>query len=456
MWKAIWSKMQHLKPGQYLVLGFLSVILVGTLLLMLPFSTVQDGSLGFLNALFTSTSAVCVTGLTVVNTGLAFTLFGQIVITCLIQVGGLGFMTIASLVFLMIGKRISLRERLLIQESFNADSLQGLVKLVRNAVVVTFLLEGAAAIIFAFRFIPEYGYGQGLFQSVFMAVSAFCNAGFDPFGFANSIEPFIADPVINFTIMVLVVLGGMGFSVILDVLHHRRFRKLMLHSRVVLIMTGILLVTGTLLIAVLEWNNPLTIGSPDLNVGEKLMASMFQSVTLRTAGFDTIGQNDLTPAGQLLSIILMFIGASPASTGGGIKTTTFFMVALYAVTTVRRKQDYNILGRRLNEQTVKRALAIFTLALGLILVDTVIISAVESMTHGTESLEQVLFEVVSAFGTVGLSTGITPTLNSVSKLFIICTMFLGRVGPLTVSMALSGGPGKPNALRYPEDRLMAG
>lgn len=456
MWKAIWRKMQHLKPGQYLVLGFLSVILVGTLLLMLPFSTVQDGSLGFLNALFTSTSAVCVTGLTVVNTGLAFTLFGQIVITCLIQVGGLGFMTIASLVFLMIGKRISLRERLLIQESFNADSLQGLVKLVRNAVVVTFLLEGAAAIIFAFRFIPEYGYGQGLFQSVFMAVSAFCNAGFDPFGFANSIEPFIADPVINFTIMVLVVLGGMGFSVILDVLRHRRFRKLMLHSRVVLIMTGILLVTGTLLIAVLEWNNPLTIGSPDLNVGEKLMASMFQSVTLRTAGFDTIGQNDLTPAGQLLSIILMFIGASPASTGGGIKTTTFFMVALYAVTTVRRKQDYNILGRRLNEQTVKRALAIFTLALGLILVDTVIISAVESMTHGTESLEQVLFEVVSAFGTVGLSTGITPTLNSVSKLFIICTMFLGRVGPLTVSMALSGGPGKPNALRYPEDRLMAG
>ncbi len=456
MWKAIWSKMQHLKPGQYLVLGFLSVILVGTLLLMLPFSTVQDGSLGFLNALFTSTSAVCVTGLTVVNTGLAFTLFGQIVITCLIQVGGLGFMTIASLVFLMIGKRISLRERLLIQESFNADSLQGLVKLVRNAVVVTFLLEGAAAIIFAFRFIPEYGFGQGLFQSVFMAVSAFCNAGFDPFGFANSIEPFIADPVINFTIMVLVVLGGMGFSVILDVLHHRRFRKLMLHSRVVLIMTGILLVTGTLLIAVLEWNNPLTIGSPDLNVGEKLMASMFQSVTLRTAGFDTIGQNDLTPAGQLLSIILMFIGASPASTGGGIKTTTFFMVALYAVTTVRRKQDYNILGRRLNEQTVKRALAIFTLALGLILVDTVIISAVESMTHGTESLEQVLFEVVSAFGTVGLSTGITPTLNGVSKVFIICTMFLGRVGPLTVSMALSGGPGKPNALRYPEDRLMAG
>ena len=456
MWKAIWSKMQHLKPGQYLVLGFLSVILVGTLLLMLPFSTVQDGSLSFLNALFTATSAVCVTGLTVVNTGLAFTLFGQIVITCLIQVGGLGFMTIASLVFLMIGKRISLRERLLIQESFNADSLQGLVKLVRNAVVVTFLLEGAAAIIFAFRFIPEYGYGQGLFQSVFMAVSAFCNAGFDPFGFANSIEPFIADPVINFTIMTLVVLGGMGFSVILDVLHHRRFRKLMLHSRVVLIMTGILLVTGTLLIAVLEWNNPLTIGSPDLNVGEKLMASMFQSVTLRTAGFDTIGQNDLTPAGQLLSIILMFIGASPASTGGGIKTTTFFMVALYAVTTVRRKQDYNILGRRLNEQTVKRALAIFTLALGLILVDTVIISAVESMTHGTESLEQVLFEVVSAFGTVGLSTGITPTLNGVSKLFIICTMFLGRVGPLTVSMALSGGPGKPNALRYPEDRLMAG
>lgn len=454
--KAIWKRAGKLKPGQILAMGFFAVVMIGTLLLMLPIATVDRETLGFVDSLFTSTSAVCVTGLIVVNTGVSLSLFGQSVVIVLIQIGGLGFMTIASLIFLAIGRRISLRERLIIQESFNSNSLQGLVRLVRNAILVTLITEGIAAILLSARFIPEYGFARGSYFAVFISISAFCNAGFDPFGFANSIEPFAADPVINLVVMVLITLGGMGFSVILDILHNRRFRRLTLHSRIVLIMSGVLFLIGTVLFALLEWNNPQTIGNPGLNPAEKVMASAFQSVTTRTAGFDTIGQGDLTPAGKLLTIILMFIGASPASTGGGIKTTTFFMVLLSVIVMIRRRRDYNVFQRRLSEQAVKRALAVFSLALGLVLINTLLICMVETMTGGDELLDQVLYEVVSAFGTVGLSTGITPNLNTISKLLIIFTMFVGRVGPLTVSMALSGGPGKPDAIHFPEDRLMVG
>ena len=448
--------LKRLKPGQILTIGFLAVVLLGALLLTLPAATKDRDSLGFVDALFTATSSVCVTGLTVVNTGATFSLFGQVVIIVLIQIGGLGFMTMASLVFLAIGKRISLRERLVIQESFNADTLQGLVRLVRNAILVTLAVEGAGFLIFAIRFIPEFGLARGLFFAVFLAISAFCNAGFDPFGYANSIEEYVADPVVNLTIMLLITLGGMGFSVVLDVVRNRRFRALTLHSRVVLIMSGILFVSGALLIGLVEWANPLTLGRPELNPAERVMAASFQSVTLRTAGFDTIGQGNLTPAGQMISIIYMFIGASPASTGGGIKTTTFFIVLLSVGAMVRRKQDYNIFNRRLNEQLVRRALAIFTIALGLVMVDVVVISAAEAAAGNAETLADVLFETVSAFATVGLTRGITPNMSLVSKLLISVTMFLGRVGPLTVSMALSGGPGKADVIRYPEDRMMVG
>lgn len=448
--------LKALKPGQILTIGFLCVVLLGALLLTLPFATIDRDSLGFVDALFTATSSVCVTGLTVVNTGVTFSLFGQCVIIVLIQIGGLGFMTMASLVFLAIGKRISLRERLIIQESFNADTLQGLVKLVRNAIIVTAVIEGAGFLILSARFIPEFGRGKGIYVALFMAISAFCNAGFDPFGFENSIEPYVADPVINLTVMMLITLGGLGFSVILDIVKNRRFRRFMLHTRIVLVMSGILFLSGFLLTLLVEWNNPATLGQPGLNPAERIMAAAFQSVTLRTAGFDTIGQGDLTSAGQMVAIVHMFIGASPASTGGGIKTTTFFIVLLSVMVMIRRKQDYNIYSRRLNEQLIKRALAIFALSLGLVIADTIVICAVESMTGGTESMADVLYETVSAFATVGLTRGITPGLNAACKIIISLTMFLGRVGPLTVSMALSAGPGKTDAIRYPEERVMVG
>lgn len=450
------KKTFHIRPGQFLVLGFLCVLLLGTFLLTLPFATDDRYRLGFLDALFTATSAVCVTGLTVVNTGVTFTLFGQIVILALIQIGGLGFMTVASLLFLVVGKRISLRERLLIRESYNMDSIQGVVRLVRNAIAVTFVTEGIAALVLMCRLIPEFGWGKGVFHAIFLSISAFCNAGFDAFGFANSIETYISDPVINLTIMALITIGGMGFTVVIDLLKRRRFSRLMLHSRVVLLMSGILFVSGAVLIGLLEWNNPETLGKPGMNAAQKGLAACFQSVTLRTAGFDTIGQGGLTPAGNLVSVIYMFIGASPASTGGGIKTTTFFAVMLSVVCMVRGRQDYNVFHRRLNEQLMRRAVTIVALSLCLVLADTVLISAIESAAGGKEVLSDVLFEVTSAFGTVGLSTGITPTLAPLSKVLIILTMFCGRLGPLTISMALAGAAPHPDALHYPEERMIVG
>ena len=450
------KRSRKIRPGQVLVLGFLCVVLFGAVLLCLPVATVDRYSLGFLDALFTSVSAVCVTGLTVVNPGVTFSLFGQIVLMLLIQIGGLGFMTIASLLFMLVGKRISLRERLLIQESYNLDSIQGVVRLVRNALLVTFAAEGAGALILSFRLVPEFGLFRGIYHAIFLAVSAFCNAGFDVLGQANSLEQYAGDPVVNLVIMLLITTGGLGFSVVLDIVKKRRFSKLMLHSRIVLLMSGILFVSGALLIGILEWNNPDTLGNPELNVPQKAMAACFQSVTLRTAGFDTIGQGDLTPAANLVSIIYMFIGASPASTGGGIKTTTFFVVLLSVGCMVRGKQDYNIFHRRLNEQLMRRSVTIATLSLGLVLFDTVLICGIESFTGGTEVLSDILFEVTSAFGTVGLSTGITPALAPLSKILVILTMFCGRLGPLTVSMALAGKAPKPDALHYPEDRLIVG
>jgi potassium uptake protein, trkH family len=457
MIRAIGKKIRALKPVQILTLGFLLVVLTGAGLLMIPSATVKEGTdITFMDALFTATSAVCVTGLTVVNTGLVFTLFGKIVVLCLIQIGGLGFMTMASLIFMAVGKRISLRERLILQESFNSDSLQGMVKLVRRAVLVTFTVEGAAAFILCLRLMPEYGFADGLFHSIFLSISAFCNAGFDAFGFPNSIEPYIADPVINFTIMALITVGGLGFSVVLDVIHRPAHGRLLMHTRIVLMMSGALFLSGALLIAVLEWNNPATLGRPDLNPAEKIMAACFQSVTLRTAGFDTIGQGDLTPAGQLVSIIYMFIGASPASTGGGLKTTTFFVILVSVVTIIRQRPDYNYRRRRFGEPLVKKALAIFVLALFLVIGDTVILSALEYWNGGDETMVELLFEVVSAFGTVGLTTGITPELHDISKFLLIVTMFCGRVGLLTITMALSGGSKKDAAVHYPEERVMIG
>ncbi|MDD2418634.1 MAG: potassium transporter TrkG [Oscillospiraceae bacterium] len=448
------NKMRNLKPGQILIIGFASVIAIGTILLALPIATTSRGSLSPVDALFTATSSVCVTGLTVENTGVMFTLFGQIVILILIQIGGLGFMTMASLIFMMIGRRISLRERLIIQEAYNLESIQGVVKLVRTAVFITFTAEFVGAAIISIRMIKQFGIAKGIYQSIFLSVSAFCNAGFDALGQAASIREYVADPIINITIMCLVTFGGLGFPVFIDILRKRRLSRLMIHSKVVLLVSAVLFISGALLIGILEWNNTKTLGQFSSPV--KVMASCFQSVTLRTAGFETIPQGDMTPSGTLVSTILMFIGASPASTGGGIKTSTFFIVMLAIFTTVKGKQDCNVFRRSINQQSVRKAYTIAALALCLVLVDTVVISAVENITNGARTLSEVLFEVVSAFGTVGLSTGITGGLYWISKTLIIITMFIGRLGPLTLSMTISGAALTHDTLHYPEERMIIG
>lgn len=454
--KTIATKRRGLRPAQILTLGFLAVILLGAILLSLPVAANDPASpVSFLDALFTATSAVCVTGLTVVNTGLAYSLFGKIVLMLLIQIGGLGFMTVAAILFIAIGKHISLKERLLLQESLSADSLQGLTKLVLQAVIVTFSIEAVGAVLLMIRMIPEYGVGTGIFYSLFLSVSAFCNAGFDPFGFECSIVTYQTDPLINLVLMALVVLGGLGFAVIVETCRPGK-KGLSLHTRVVLAVSGILFVVGTLLILLTEWNNPATLDKADLSVGDKILMAAFQSVTLRTAGFDSIGQGGLTPAGLLAGMILMFIGASPASTGGGIKTTTFFIALASVWTVIRQKEDTTIGKRRLSTQQVRKAHAILVMALSVVLIDTFLICVIQSLAGDPVPLPDVLYEVISACATVGLSTGITASLTPVSQLILIATMFLGRVGLLTVTVALSGEPNKTNALRYPEERILVG
>lgn len=446
-----------LNPARILAIGFPAIAVVGALLLMLPVSTVEGVSLSFWDALFTSTSAVCVTGLVVVNTGAVFTLFGQIVLLLLIQIGGLGFMTVASLLFLAVGKRFSLRERLIIQESFNLDSLQGLVRLVRRTLLIAVTAELMGTVVLSFAFVPEWGWGKGLFSALFVAVSAFCNAGFDPLGMVNSLEAYAADPLVNIPVILLIVIGGLGFAVIIDCLPTREAaHKRMLHTRIVLWMTAVLLFAGAAMIALVEWNNPATLDKEGMNAAEKLMAALFQSTTSRTAGFDTIGQAGMTPAGKLITDMLMFIGASPAGTGGGIKTTTFFAVVVAVRSIARKRQDYTVGYRRLSEQTVRRAFVIVALALALVVGETLVISIIETATGHAVALEDVLFEVVSAFSTTGLSCSLTPQLQVVSRFLLTLTMLIGRVGALTVSLALAGDATAQNAVRYPADRLMVG
>ncbi|MGI5907820.1 MAG: TrkH family potassium uptake protein [Christensenellales bacterium] len=445
----------RINSTQKLVLGYLAVIFIGAALLSLPVATRDGNSVGMINALFTSTSAVCVTGLVVVDTGTTYSLFGQIVILLLIQTGGLGFMTIASLAFLLVRKRITLSERLIIKESLNQDQTAGVVRLVRRVLLLTFILEGVGMILLSTRFIPFYGVEKGLYFSLFHAVSAFCNAGFDLIGNFQSIAPFRNDAVVNFTVMGLIVLGGLGFVVITDIWRKRSLKKLDLHSKAVLKMTAILVLAGAALFYIMESGNPATLGAADVNGGSRVMGAFFQSVTARTAGFNTVAQPSMALASKLGIMLLMFIGASPASTGGGIKTTTAYVVFKTAFAVMRGRDEVNMFGRRLARDVVMRSVGILTLAFVIVFGSSLVVLIAETGTD--KPFQSIVFEVFSAFGTVGLSDGITPTLAPLSKLMIIITMFAGRLGPLTLTMAfarrLHSAAGK---IRYPEDRLMVG
>lgn len=444
---------RKMPPTRVLALGFAVMILMGALLLRLPISWAKGQSLSFLDALFTATSATCVTGLSVVETGLFFSRFGQTVILLLIQAGGLGFMTMASLVFMVMGRRITLRERMLIKESLNEDRLSGMVRLVRWALAMSFCVELAGAVLLSFRFVPAYGWSDGLFFSLFHAVSAFCNAGFDLLGQGSSMTPYAGDWLVNLTLMMLITVGGLGYGVVHEMVRKRRFSKLGLHSRLVLLSTLWLTVIGFVGILMLEWSNPATLG--DKAPGDKLLGAMFQSVTLRTAGFATMDQGAMSPAAKLLSCILMFIGASPASTGGGIKTTTFVVAALWAFKVSQGHERVVMMKRALPKTLVRRAAVVLLIGMGLVMADILILSIAEQ-GHTADTLD-VMFEAVSAFATVGLSCSVTPNLSPMGKMVIILTMFVGRVGPLTLTMAIARRQSRMSErIKYPEERIMIG
>lgn len=442
-------------PTQIMVIGFAFLILVGAILLSMPIATQNGESIAFLDALFTSTSAVCVTGLIAVDTSTYWSFFGQLIIIILIQIGGLGFMTVTTLFALIIKKRINLRERLLIQESLNQIDLAGLVKLTRYILLTTILIEGIGALLLSTVFIPQFGLLQGVWYSIFHAISAFCNAGFDLMGVVSgpfsSLTYYVNNFTMTITISILIILGGIGFPVILDMIKNKKLSKLNLHSKVVLFSTVILIVFGMVFILVLEYNNPKTLGS--LGFGGKLLASLFQSVTLRTAGFNTIDLTLMRESSLFVMIILMFIGASPASTGGGVKTTTIATLILTVKSFILEKQDVEVCERRIGESIIKKSLGIFLMGIAVVVIGTLIIS----ITDSDFSLLEVAFEVVSAIATVGLSIGGSPSLSVLGKIFIMIFMFMGRVGSLTIFMALaSKGIKKNQTIRYPEGKIIVG
>lgn len=433
-------------PAQLLVLGYLAVIITGTILLMIPAATTQSGGLDIISALFTATSATCVTGLIVVNTSTAFTVFGQLVIMILIQIGGLGLMTMSTMVAFIIGKKISLKERLLIQEDLNQFKISGLVALVRYVLIVTFVIEGIGALILFLRLLKDYSFWKAFYYAIFHAISAFNNAGFDLFG--NSLEGFTGDIFINLAVIFLIILGGLGFAVLAELYNKRDIKKTSLQTKIVITISLILIIVGFTSFLALEYNNELTMGN--LSFGEKTLSALFLSVTPRTAGFNTIPTGSLKSSTLFLVIVLMFIGASPGSTGGGIKTTTFGVLLITVWSMITGKRDIEIFKRQLENEIIFKALSITILSLMLVVLVTMILTVSEGM-----DFLPVFFETVSAFGTVGLSTGITSALSSFGRLMITITMFAGRVGPLTLALAFAERK-RSGVYHYPKEKIMVG
>lgn len=441
-------KLSRFNPAQILSIGFLCLIFIGTLLLMLPFATNDRNHLSFIDALFEATSAVCVTGLVVVDTATTFTLFGQVVLMILIQVGGLGFMTFGIITALLLGKDISFKGRILIQESLNQLNNQGMVRLVKFIVGFTFLIEGIGAIILAIRWDNDFGFPKSLYYGLFHSISAFNNAGFDIMGNFRSMTDYIGDFTIIMTLSSLFIIGGIGYTVILDIIKKKSWKKLSLHTKLVLFMTLILNVIGTLLIFTLEYNNPGTLG--DLALKDKILGAYFHGVVPRTAGFNSLNMPELTLSSQFITMVLMFIGGGSGGTAGGIKVTTFVIIILAVWSLIRGKEEVNTMNRQIPKELIFRALSITVYAIALVIFVLFILSIFEDAP-----LNVLMFEVISAFGTVGMSLGLTTELSTEGKVIISFLMFLGRVGPLTIAIALARR-NKKLPYKYTEERIMIG
>lgn len=448
-----WHKLQYkMTYVRIIASGYLMVIIGGTLLLLLPGATRAGNETDFLTALFTATSATCVTGLVVVDTYTHWTSFGHTVILIMIQIGGLGFMTMGVLLAMFLKKRITLRTRGLLQESMNGMQMGGIVRLVRMVLRGTVMIEMAGALLLAFRFIPVFGWKKGILYGVFHSVSAFCNAGFDLMGEYSgqysSLVAFYDDAVINLVVMALIIIGGIGFFIWKDLKENKlHLKKYRLHTKITLLMTAILLVGGTILFFIFENDNLLA----GMSGKDKLLASAFSSVTARTAGFNTIDTGQLTHASKLLTMVLMFIGGSPGSTAGGIKTVTTMVLIAYVWSNLRASKGVNVFNRRLDDDVIRKASNVVVISLIMAVTSAILICFLQPDLE----VEDILFEVFSAIGTVGMSTGVTRDLSLASRIVIILLMYCGRIG--SMSFALSFTERKKVApIQLPIEKIMIG
>ena len=441
---------------QIILLSFLLVILIGSVLLALPISSTNGIAVPYIDALFTATTSTCVTGLVTLPTSSTWSVFGQIVILILIQVGGLGVITIMTGLMLLLNRKLGISDRLLIQEAFNLNTMSGLVKFVKNVLFGTLIIEGIGAVLYMFVFVPEFG-AKGIWISVFNSISAFCNAGIDIIA-ENSLCDYATNPLMNLVTSTLIILGGLGYIVWWDVLrvvksrspkNRKIFRHLTLHSKIAITVTASLILAGAILIFIFEYANPLTIG--EMNLFDKIQVSFFQSVTTRTAGFASVPQENLTNASAAISLLLMMIGGSPVGTAGGMKTVTLAVLICAAFATIRNKNSATLFGRRISDDSVKKAVAVVIMFLTICASSTVLILA----TSNASAIDAV-YETVSATATVGLSRNFTATLNAFGKLIIIVTMYFGRVGPISLAVALGRKNESQNVISDPTEDISVG
>ena len=445
-------KRKSVSPTRIIALIFAALILVGAVLLTLPVASRSGASCGFLPALFTATSATCVTGLVMFDTWTQWSGFGQIVIISLIEIGGLGFMSAASVVVFMLRRKVGLRQRMLMAQALSVDDMQSVVKLQKWVLLGSLSIQLVGALVLFFHFLPQYGLRQAAVWGVFHSVSAFCNAGFDIFGSVapgQSVAYFQSDPVVCITLMLLVILGGLGFFVWEEVVRLHSFKKFSVYTKLVLLTTVSLIVVGAAVIMLLEWNNPLTLGA--MSTGDKILNSFFQSVTLRTAGFASFDQAGLTDGGKAFSILLMLVGGSSGSTAGGIKTVTVVVLVLAVVTRLRGRSTVNVFKRSILPEKVMDAMSIFIAVMGLAIVGAIVVCATSSV-----SFIDGLYETVSALATVGLTAGVTSQLTLVGQLMIIVFMYFGRVGILTLSLGFLMGDRAEERFRYAHTNLLIG
>ncbi len=451
------KKALNFSTSQIIMFSFLMAILVGSILLCLPISSATGESVSYIDALFTATTATCVTGLVTVPTVTAWSFFGKLVILVLIQIGGLGVITVMSGIMILLHRRIGLGDRLLLQDAFNLNSLSGLVRFVKKVIFATAFVEGGGALLYMLVFIPKFGVLKGIWVSVFNSVSAFCNAGIDIIS-TDSLCDYATNPLVNTVTALLIILGGLGFIVWWDLLRVIKnfkvmglkcFKHLTLHSKVVLSLTSVLIFGGALLIYIFEAENPLTIGN--MNLFDKIQVSLFQSVTTRTAGFATVPQQNLTNSSAIVSVFLMFIGGSPVGTAGGIKTVTIAVLVATAIATVKNRNDVVMWQRKISKDAIRKAIAVISMSFLISFLSTVLLSAVTNA-----SVIDIVYETVSATATVGLTRNLTAQLDIWGKLIIIATMYFGRIGPISLAIAFNIRRQNPNQIKYPLEELSVG